>query len=264
MTNINPTLARQLTDNLSVGVGLDYYKSRAILRSEVNYGGGALGEFDLDADGDGWGYNLGLQWQYSEDLSLGITCRSEVTIDYEGDVQRDDVPAWVPGAPNASNDAETTIRFPWSIAVGACWQATPKLRLEAALEWMDWSRWDERTVDTRDPALGTYTVPLDWDDSWILMLGGEYVLNDRWTMRAGYSFNETPVPDRTADTTLPNGDVHVLALGLGWEASEAMTLDLGFNLAYGEKRTLDNSGAPRGGSFDALSTYLSFGVRYRF
>ena len=52
MVNINPVIARRLTDSLSVGVGLDYYVSRAITRGEMNYSPfGGPGEVDLDIKG---------------------------------------------------------------------------------------------------------------------------------------------------------------------------------------------------------------------
>jgi long-subunit fatty acid transport protein len=44
-----------------------------------------LGELELEADGDGWGYNAGLLWKPSERLSVGISYRSEIELDFDGD-----------------------------------------------------------------------------------------------------------------------------------------------------------------------------------
>ena len=145
------------------------------------------------------------------------------------------------------------------------WLVTDLFRVEVAAECMEWSRWDERTVKTDDPLLGpSFTSKLDWTNSWILMTGLEYDLTKRWTVRTGYSFNQTPVRGSRAQVDIPSGDVHVLALGVGYHLTESLSVDAATNLAYGEARTLEHSSAPAGTDFDAISTYFSLGVRYRF
>ncbi|MBT3379262.1 MAG: hypothetical protein HN742_01115 [Lentisphaerae bacterium] len=261
LVTFNPVISQKITDDLSLACGLNYFKSRVILRGQLNYGP-SDGEVDLDMKGHGWGYNLGLQWRYSEDITVGLTCRSEVKVGYEGDVERKDSPF---GPPNTTSDAELDIRYPLSIAGGVCWQATPKLRLELAAEWMEWSTWDEMVVFNQDAVLGpAFTMQRQWDDSWIIMIGGEYQLNEKWTLRAGYSFNETPVPDSTVSVDLPTGDTHAIGLGAGYKYSDTLSFDAAVNVAYGLERDLNNGVAPAGSEFEAISTYVSLGVNYTF
>ena len=127
LVNINPVIARKLTDGLSAGVGLDYYVSRAVSRGEMNYSPfGGPGEVDLDVEGDGVGFNGGLQWQCSKKVILGLVARSEVEVDYEGDLERDAVPAPLPGTPGVSSHAETTVDYPLSLAAGLRWLVTDR------------------------------------------------------------------------------------------------------------------------------------------
>jgi len=263
LLTINPAISQKITDDLSLACGINYFWSRAILRGQLNYGP-SVGEVDLDMEGDGWGYNLGLQWRYSDELSFGLTCRSEVKVKYDGDVERDNVQ----GIPNGTTgaDAELDIRYPWSIAGGVSWQATPKLRVEFAAEWMQWSTWDQMVVSNQDtPPLGpAYVMERQWDDSWIIMLGAEYDYSEKWTLRAGYSFNETPVPDSTVNVDLPTGDTHAIGLGASYLYSDALSLDVALNLAYGLERDINNGVAPANSEFDAISTYISLGLNYQF
>lgn len=267
LVNINPVLAHNITDDISVAAGVNYYRTQTVMRGMTNYVLD-VGEIDFDAEGHGWGYNLGFQWRCADNVSIGLTLRSDVKVKYKGSFDRDDIPTLIgdPGAPSTSSDAEATVRFPLSLAAGVNWKINERWRCEFAAEWMEWNRWDELVIETEDPNanLSTVSQTLNYRNSWILMLGTEFDLNEKLTLRAGYSFNETPVRSATADVILPFGDVHVLALGAGYDINESVKLDVGVNLAYGGKRTLYNSGASVNSDFEALSTYVSLGLTYTF
>ena len=256
LANVNPTVAWQPVESLSLGLGLDFFQSRAVTR----FVHPLLGEVDIDTTGDGWGYNFGIQYQWTPELALGATYRSAVDVHYEGDLDID--------TPAFRGSADSELTYPQSISLGVAWQATDKLRLEVVLEWDEWSSSDLRMIAHNAPVamLGPspFVVPLNWDDSWIVMLGGEYQLSDRWALRAGYAFNETPVPASTADPSLPTDDTHVLGLGAGCRLSDALTLDAALVVAYGTERTLTNATFPLGSDYKAISTYVSLGATYRF
>jgi long-chain fatty acid transport protein len=271
LVNINPTLAYKVGDRLAIGVGVDYFTSRVINRLINNYdtdlnGDGILditgqGEADMDAEGDGWGYNFGLQWQCSDTIAFGLTYRSRVELDYEGSIELDDIPPAFQAIFPSSSSLETAIEYPASATAAISWQKTPKLRLEFAAEWTDWSSRDEQTFDT---VLALPTTRLDWDDSWVLMLGAEYRLNEKWMLRGGYGFNETPAPKDTADPSLPTGDTHAISIGASYQFSKAVTLDTAFLISYGTKQTLESTPTLPKSDYDAISTLLSFGITYQF
>ena len=273
LVNINPTVAVQVTDRIAVGAGVDYFASQVKNRYQMPYDvtGDQIpdteGQVAMDADGDGWGYNLGLQVEVTESVSVGVTYRSQVAVDYDGGIEFDDVPT-VFGPMEFCTGAVSQIDFPPTIGVGVCWQASDKLRLELAAEWTKWSTRDRQTigidgVPDLQPA-GVLVTVVDWEDSWVIMVGGEYALTERWTLRGGYGYNETPVPASTADPSLPTGDTHAVALGLGWQATDSLSLDIAGIVAIAEKQTLNNSFGPRDSDYGAMSAYLSLGLTYSF
>jgi long-chain fatty acid transport protein len=254
LVNINPTVAYAITDRLAVGVGVDYIWSRVINRYIDNQM--TFGEIDMDARGDAWGYNLGLQFQATDTISLGLTYRSGYTIPYEGDVELD---GW-----GISLGAETDFDFPAVIGAGICWQATPKLRVELAAEWCKWSTRDVQTIEV-DPPMGNVVTQTDWDDSWVFMLGMEYQVNEKLTVRGGYGYNETPAPVETAEPSLPTGDTHAVSLGAGYRIRDNVTLDVAGIVSYSEERTISNPmHAPPGSEYDSIGTFLSLGVTWDF
>ncbi|MCF7853697.1 MAG: OmpP1/FadL family transporter [Candidatus Pacebacteria bacterium] len=279
LININPSIAWKVNDKLSLGAGINYFESRVKMRNKVmNPPGEPDGEQDIDADGDGWGYNIGLQYQATDTVRLGLGYRSQVTVSYDGDMQLDQVAVPAMGFPwykltYLRSGLDADIEYPQVVAGGIMWQATQKLRLELAAEWQQWS-----TRETQDFTLkgsppyisaGTTSMPTRWEDSWLIMLGGEYAVNDKWTVRAGYGFNETPVPGETAEPSLPTGDTHALALGTGYKWTDKLTVDVATIVAYAEERTISDpdggaNGSDYSGEYDALSFYVSVGFRYQF
>ncbi|MFW6413731.1 MAG: OmpP1/FadL family transporter [Verrucomicrobiota bacterium] len=259
LLNFNPTLAYKLTDRLSLGLGVDYFVSKATLAQRP--GSGAMG-VDIEGTGDGLGYNLGVQWELTDKIVLGASYRSSVEVDYDGDIDIN------PGG--LEGDVKTTIEYPEVVALGVSWQTTPRLRFEFDAEWSEWSV-NETQVIHHDIPAALLPPPLQspmvqdrsWNDSWVYMLGVEYELNDKWTLRGGYGFNETPVPTATATPYLPAGDIHALAAGAGYHVSENLTLDMALIFAYGEDRTLSNDPS-YAGDYEFASANCSLGLRYKF
>jgi len=270
LVNINPSVAWQCTERLSIGAGLDFYTSRVLSRRMADYSlfGGGDGQVKMDADGRGWGYNLGLQYRVTDRITLGFTWRSPVKVGYDGDVQFDNVPpALAPlfGGTHKSYDVDAQIDYPGIAAGAIAWQATDKLRIEFAAEWSKWSTRDTQAINIHGPAVVQQPPQeLGWKNSWVLMLGAEYQLNERWSVRCGYGFNETPAPPSTADPSIPTGNTHAVSVGLGYRINEHARLDTALVLAYGEGRTLDNPNAPPHSDFYSLSGYYSIGITYEF
>lgn len=91
--NINPSVAFQLTPQLSVGAGASAIYGRARLSQGIDFGA-ALGLGDTTQDGAGeinvddisYGFNFGMMYQFKPESGLGVAFRSQVKFDFEGDV----------------------------------------------------------------------------------------------------------------------------------------------------------------------------------
>ena len=91
--NINPSIAYQVNEQLSIGGGLDLVLAEAIFTSAIDAGAligapqMADGFADLEADNfsdPGLGFNVGLQYMLSSDTVFGASYRSEIDIDVSG------------------------------------------------------------------------------------------------------------------------------------------------------------------------------------
>jgi long-chain fatty acid transport protein len=255
-TNINPVVAWRPIPRLAVAAGLDVLYLDAELERKVNStaigfvvnppgGLGPLSDANQKFTGDGWGvgYNLGLVLQVSENIDFGATYRSHIDVNVDGDAKFDvpaDAAVISPLFPKTGGDAD--IRLPAQAAFGLAWAASEKLTLEAGARWEDWSSFDELKIEFDRPILqqSENITPRDWDDTWAFNLGGQYRLNDRVTLLAGYLYAENPVPDSTFDPSIPDSDAHLFTLGTDLTFGR-FNVSLAYGYEHHEDRTKKNT-----------------------
>ncbi len=251
LVDINPTVAFKVAEEVSIGVGLDLYVSRLDLKA-VNgllVPGPTQIYYDSEAEayGVGIGGNLGVTWEINEMQRLAATYRSAFEIDYSGDFK-------VGGFPDA--DFDTKIKFPNIFTLGYGLQLTDDIRVETMVEWLQWSSNDKQTLEIE--GLPPSTIENDWDDTFTIGVGGDWMLDENWVIRAGYAFIETPIPDSTITPLLPDADRHALSLGAGYRAG-AHKVDVAYTFSIYDDR--DNAAS---GSYDIDSDLVGVTYSYSF
>ncbi len=284
--DIYPVVAYRTADRrFTAAVGLDYFLGDAELHRQVSNSaiqagltGAPLplpdGSSRIDGDGDGWGFNVGFRWDPTEQHTFGLSYRSKAEVDLDGSIELKGLTgaaAAAFGGPVFRADASTEIDLPPTLAAGYAFRPDEAWIFEIDVQWTGWSEYEELAYAFVPPhPLLEIDNPVvkDWDDTWTIGLGGQYLLDGRWVFRAGYYFYETPIPEATFDTVVPDADRHNLTLGIGYRWENA-SLDLGYVLVLAEDRTVRNSvGASSGSSIDGTyeSTHqlLSLGFTYGF
>jgi hypothetical protein len=136
-----------------------------------------------------------------------------------------------------TGDARTRLRgtsyfSPRTLVFAACgrWAG---LTLDVDVAWRAWSELESPFADVDAAvALGAPAAIVNrlfphpaWLDTWVPSVGLEYLLHlgarHRLAFRAGYSFEQSPVPPQTGLTNLADPDRHLASAGVGW------TMDLG-------------------------------------
>lgn len=264
--NLNPAVAWRVNDRLSFGIGANYQRIQAELTNAVNYtaavGQGlqqlvAAGQLSPDAvpsllaanaglegharvrgDDSAWGYNLGMLFSFSPDTRVGLSYRSAIDYQLRGTVvftapaTSDQTGAAIvaaaaaPGGALASGPVSVDLKLPDS-AIASLAHRMGRIELLADVAWTGWSNIQELRV-VRDSGATVSVTPEHWRDTWRYALGGTYELNDRWKLRAGVAYDETPVPDATRTARLPDGDRKWLAVGAQWKVAADTVVDAGY------------------------------------
>jgi long-chain fatty acid transport protein len=231
--NLNPTVTVKITDYLAAGAGLDimYFKfaMKRILPLPL------VGPQILHLEGDTWGlgFNLGLHLKPRDDLSLGISYRSQVRQQIIG-------PAHFQPYNVLTAPASGSIILPDMILAGVMVRPLDKLSLEVGVIWTHWSLFKNFEVNFNN-VLGTLSEPKNWHDTWRGQVGVEYRALPWLDLRAGYSLENEPMPDRYVDYLVPSSNRrHNFSFGPGFRW-RAMTMDLAYTLVYMPDRTVSNS-----------------------
>ena len=231
--NLNPTLAVKITDYLAAGAGLDLMYLNINMKRVLPLP--LLGPQTFNLGGHTWGvgFNLGLQLKPRDDLSLGVSYRSQVRQQVNGSATFQ--PYYDLNAP-----ASGSIILPDMIFAGIMGRPLEKLSVEAGVVWTHWSLF--RNFDVRfDNPLGTLSERKGWHDTWRGQLGVEYRVLPWLDLRAGYALENEPMPDRYVDYLVPTSDRrHNFTFGTGFRW-RAMTMDLAYSLVYMPDHSVDTS-----------------------
>ena len=98
--------------------------------------------------------------------------------------------------------------------------------LAATARWTNWASFQSLVLTSNGNTL--VALPQKYKDSWLYSVGGDYKLNDQWTLRAGVGYDETPTSTVSRDPRIPDGNRKLLGLGVGYRATNHFAFDLGY------------------------------------
>jgi long-chain fatty acid transport protein len=179
-------------------------------------------------------------------VPASIRTNSTLTIDPQSPEIEEEVELRRGG--EAANDVELTLPLPQTVRLGARYRnlvaGRERFDVELDLVYERWSRVDRFVVDTNGLTahllaqrldIGTINVDKYWNDTFSVALGGDYNIDEQWTVRGGFFF-ETAVADRAyAHVDFVGGNQLGGALGASFRVG---ALELGLAYEYRHQPTV--------------------------
>ncbi len=123
---------------------------------------------------------------------------------------------------------------------------TPALTLMAEYNWYGWSSFKE--IRVKQAGQGDQVVTQNYQDTFSVAVGAQYKLNEEWTVRSGFQYDETPTVDGFRSTRTPDGDRYWLSAGLSYDVSDNFTVDVAYTHVFIADADINTaSPEPRGG-----------------
>jgi long-chain fatty acid transport protein len=277
--SVNPVVAWKATNKLSLAVGAEFLYATLDMRKrvEVPVAPGVSFEVDSnirDADDLGLGFNLAAHYQFNDQWAIGLQYRSPIRITAEGDVSFAYKGPDVPQLKDAfhqnfkNGTVKTTVTLPDSLAGGIAFSPTPDISLEVGAIWTRWSSYDSLDIHMPED-MPTSRNPTKWKDSWRITAGLEYEALDWLTLRAGYSWEESPMSGRYADYTIPTNGRQTYAVGLGFH-NEDWSVDVAYMYVQCQPRHYRDNPVQTGGTgtIDSSGTVyaneIALSIGYKF
>lgn len=258
-----PGVAYRVSDQLSVGGTLGVAVSHAQIEGPFFLQTGPLQGtptlLDLEASGAAITWSLGLQYQLSEDTTVGLTYQSESRFRLRGNLAAD---VYLPGPAieYSDFDARVSLTWPRSVGLGMKHRICDHRRISADVIWFDWPHaFDSLGMEltgASNPLIAALAgpvirddFPLDWRDSVSVRVGYERFLAHNRVLRAGYVFHRNPIPEATLTPYIPAILEHAFSVGYGTPLRK-YNLDVAYQFSFGEDRFVGASSIV-GGDFDS-------------
>ena len=261
---LNPVVSYQLTPKLSIAGGANLVYSNVYQRKNIKITSFRDGGAKFKGDDFGWGYNIGLLYQFSKKFKFGAAYRSTVHMDYVGDVTFR-VPKLLEKIVPKGR-ANIAIDLPGFLTTGLCYTPDEKWSIEFDVFWIDWSEYDKLDLKYSKPVpaiLQKQATPIvrDYHDTIDFCFGISYRATETITLRAGYLFDESPVPEKSQDPILYDANKHFYSLGIGLQKGN-WTIDLAGYLCFYENQNIRRNRDQFNGNFKAFLNTLSLSFTY--
>jgi len=252
--NLSPTVAWNVVDGLSLAGGLQAQYAKTELSNAIDFGSlgaaiPALAPFSMPTQQDGrvrfegsdWGFGwtLGALYEPWHGTRVGLGYRSSVRHKLEGQARfrldSDGIGAAISNATGAfqKTGATAVVETPEMLTFGVYHQLNDRWALMADVAWTRWNRIDEFRVKFDNPAQPDAVTEADWQDTVYVAAGVTFRPAEPWTLRAGFAYDESPVPDRTRTPRVPDSDRYWLSFGASYQPRQNISLSLGYAHIFG-------------------------------
>lgn len=214
--NINANLAWKASDKLTLACGINILLGDATFEQKIE----ALllipflpdGDSKMEANGEGYGYNLGILYKISEDVAFGMSYRSEIKLELEGDIK------WrQAGMSIVDTGLKADIDLPSQLFAGVSFKPSGSITLEIGGKWEGWSSYKHLKPKADQPIFfgsNILIIPKDWKDVYGINIGIKYNVDPTLAISAGYLHEGNPIPSDTFEPAIPASDRDDYCIGI--------------------------------------------------
>ncbi|MGL5524094.1 MAG: outer membrane protein transport protein [Aeromonas veronii] len=221
--DLGTSLAYRINEMWSIGAGL------SAIQGEGEVGGTFpsrnLIAKHLQGDGWAWVWNIGTLLELSKQTRIGLSYRHDVNLKLSGDA--------IIGRPNGQELTDTGSLdqpLPATAELAAVHQLTDNLAIHGSVNW---SKFVQLEADLNN-LQSMHIKDEHWEDSWRYAIGMTYQLTSQWQLRSGVAYDVSPVPADRRTISIPDADRIWYSLGMGYQFTPNLTMDLGLTLIHGK------------------------------
>ena len=295
-----------VTDNLSIGGSAIAQRTSATLTNAINFASvgldlagpgsklnlppsavyslippGTDGLAHIEGSDWAYGWQLGARWKIDSQDRLAFNYRSKISHRLQGTADFD-VPQNVSTLINQLAPALglNTSNLPFQNTSGTAdfttpavstisyWHQEDKFGFGADVSYTQWDVFKDLTVNYGNAAQPATTQVFDWHNSWYASFGGEYYLTDKVTLRGGIGFDTTPTGGATRDVRVPDETRKLLSVGIGYKASEHLSLNASYAHIFVNRATISNDVSATEdtitGTYDDYGNLFALSAVYKF
>lgn len=252
-TNINPSLAYQVNDHLSLGAGVDAQYLKMNIAAQLDTGGASPrndAAISDSTDGWGYGYNFGLTYRFNPKTIAGFSYRSRIQHDvsgtfhvtYPSGLDPSIIDFWKNRGYRDGN-VDISMEFPDTYLLSLSHEFCSQWTAMTSFSFTHW-----KLFDTMKFKYNTGATPIliaeDFHNSWRLSVGTDYHINDQWIARFGTAYDDSPVDDDNRNVGFPDSDRLWVTCGANYKFNPRVSLDFAYAHVFLKSAHLYESGPP--------------------
>jgi long-chain fatty acid transport protein len=244
VVDLTPAIGFNLTKKLSLGIGLDVQRMGAELDQMATVGT----DTDTYGTNKGWstayGYHVGALFQFLPTTRVGLTYNSQVVHHIRGTSRFVGPIATLLNFGTSSTiysgTANAHVTLPAYTTLSAFHKVNEKWAIMGTAMYTQWSVIQNLTLQNVAGAIfapfpvpapsSTITIilPTHYRNTWNVSVGANYYATDKFTLRGGVGYDQTPVRNTYRELRIPDDNRYALALGGHYQATKALGFDLGW------------------------------------
>ncbi len=199
----------------------------------------------LKGDEWGFGWNAGILYEIDKNNRYGLTYRSEVKNDFDGDYKSSLPSAYnqilgnfgLPmGTDGRTTGGSLTLNLPEMWELSGYNRVAPQWAVHYSLTYTSWSQFQELKA-TNSGGDTLFYKDESFRDAYRIALGTTYYMDDNWTFRTGIAFDDSPVPADKRSISIPDQDRFWLSAGATYAFNKDASIDAGVSYMHGQKVT---------------------------
>lgn len=223
--SVTPTFAHKFDDKWSAAVGAEI--NYVGLTMEKNAMPGPSVPTHTKGESYALGWNAAANYAFDDKNEIGVVYRSRIKHSMEADFHAYNGPVTLSG------DAYGEVTLPDSWHIGYNHKFNDKTRVELNAVRTNWSTYDALNINVSGTGVPNFdkvhASPKNWEDGWRYAIGVEHKLSDKYTLMAGFAYDESSIPYNGGDFMVPTGNRKTYSIGARYnDKDQTVALALGW------------------------------------
>lgn len=228
--SVTPTFAHKFDDKWSAAVGAEI--NYVGLTMEKNAMRNNLFVTPTHTKGESYalGWNAAANYAFDEKNEIGVVYRSRIKHSMEADFNAYN---FMGTGLTVSGDAYGKVTLPESWHIGYSHKFNDKTRVELNAVRTGWDTYKNLDIMLSNTTGGYMDMPINnpknWEDGWRYAIGVEHKLSDKYTLMAGFAYDESSIPYNGGDFMVPTGNRKTYSIGARYnDKDQTVALALGW------------------------------------